>query len=169
MSIWRIEDPSKFIKQIQLVCDEDDNGCWIWPFGDGITNRPELMINRKRMTITRWILWAITGELQPVARHTCDVGLCCNPEHLIWGTYVDNNRDWRERKNNMIGPNNPNYKGKYSVTGEDHGRSKFTEDDVKEIRKQHLEGKSIYRLALNHGVQKRTISMIVRRITWKHI
>lgn len=120
--LWRMDKPDRFIKQIQLICDEDDNGCWIWPgclAWDG-DRRPSIKIGSNKMGITRWVLWVKTGEIQEMARHTCDVGCCCNPDHLIWGTAIDNGRDKAERGRAARGEKNP--------------KSKLTEKQVIEIR-----------------------------------
>lgn len=53
--------------------------------------------------------------------------------------------------------------------GEQHGRSKLTRDQVLEIRERRAEGSSMYRLALDYGVTKMTIRMIVERKTWRHV
>jgi hypothetical protein len=48
------------------------------------------------------------GEIlkKMVVRHTCDVGNCVNPEHLILGSQADNVRDMvmRDRLANQFGP-----------------------------------------------------------------
>lgn len=53
--------------------------------------------------------------------------------------------------------------------GEQHGRSKLLAEQVREIRMQHADGVSVYRLALTYEVTKMTIKMIVERRTWRHV
>jgi hypothetical protein len=76
-----------------------DNGCILW--SGQVTTRGDygkFWYNGKtdRAHIVSYIL-ANNGERPPVVRHTCDVSLCVNPEHLIAGTVLDNNRDMVER------------------------------------------------------------------------
>jgi hypothetical protein len=58
--------------------------------------------------------------------------------------------------------------GKKSQKGSTHGRSKLTEEQVKQIRKwATLESQDT--LAKHFGVNVSTISMIINRKTWKHV
>lgn len=56
-----------------------------------------------------WVTWvAHTGEELPassmeVMRHTCDVQLCVNPEHLIPGSQIENALDRKVRGRNGVG------------------------------------------------------------------
>lgn len=50
------------------------------------------------------------------------------------------------------------------------GNSRISEDDVRTIRKLHSTGKYSYQsLARIYGVSDKNISMLVRRVTWKHV
>jgi hypothetical protein len=54
--------------------------------------------------------------------------------------------------------------------GEDHGASKLTRQQVREIRRRYAaNGTTQARLAEEYGVHHTTISWIVNRKTWKHI
>lgn len=53
--------------------------------------------------------------------------------------------------------------------GEQHGRAKLTDEKVREIRRCHAVGTSMYRLAKDHGVSKRCIEGVVKRMTWRHV
>lgn len=161
MSLWRMDEPERFIEQIRWTCNEDKNGCWIWP-NPNCSNekRPLLRIDTKQMTAARWVLYAKTGELGEQARHTCDVGPCCNPDHLIWGTQEDNIRD-RVSRNRSAKNKNPHH-------GEANGSSKLTELDVIDIRKRH-NGEGTAALATEFQVSKGLICKIVRRDLWKNV
>jgi hypothetical protein len=57
----------------------------------------------------------------------------------------------------------------WSVRGEKHGRSKLSEDDVREIRRKHAAGYGLLELAWDYEVHHRTIHAIVRGETWSHV
>ena len=42
------------------------------------------------------------GVWPQVVMHSCDVPLCCNPSHLVGGTYADNNRDMAAKGRHAI-------------------------------------------------------------------
>ena len=79
----------------------DRNVCWEWK---GKVNkkdgRPYFTIQGKRRPAYVIVLELTTGILQTVdqvARHKCDNCICCNPNHLLWGTHQDNMNDMKER------------------------------------------------------------------------
>jgi hypothetical protein len=84
-----------------------------------------------------------------IVRHTCDNPPCVNPHHLILGTKKQNTGDMMDR-------------GRC-------GTAKLTESDVRTIRKLYASGKRQVSLAATYDVSRNTISLIVRRKTWKHI
>lgn len=53
--------------------------------------------------------------------------------------------------------------------GENHGLSKLTTAEVLEMRELYAAGVSMYRLAEDFEVSKRTAQLVVKRITWTHI
>lgn len=156
-------DTTELVEQVRAVCEIDANGCWLWHYAG--TDRewyPEIMIDRERHSVARWILMVTTGTTGPVARHTCDRPRCCNPEHLLWGTAKDNVHDaWSRGRRTAHMPS--------VVRGEDHHQARLTENDVRTIRERHAAGVSGYRLAKDYSVAKNTIYSIVRRTTWTHV
>ena len=88
-----------------------------------------------------------------VIRHTCDNPSCINPFHLKSGTHADNVQDRVDRGRSAI--------------GENHGRHKLTEDQVREIRERtDISGKEFAR---RFGVDKMVIYRIRDGRYWKHI
>lgn len=166
-------DLDQIVDQVRSVCEIDANGCWIWCYGGFDRDwYPEITIRRKRMSVARWLLEVTTGLTGPVARHTCDRMPCCNPEHLLWGSQADNVRDAFDRGRRTPAQPAParRVNRPYRLArGETHGRSKFTDDEVRAIRRLHGRGTTIYRLAKDYQVTKRCIQQIVRRETWQHL
>ena len=84
--------------------------------------------------------------------HKCDVPLCVRPNHLFIGTPKDNTQDMLR-------------KGR-AVRGEKASWSKIKEDDVRAIR---ASTESQRTLAKRYGMGQQSISLIKRRINWKHV
>lgn len=84
--------------------------------------------------------------------HKCDNTLCINPDHLFIGTLGDNNRDRHAKKRD--------------ARGESHGMSKLTESDVRMIRKSTATNAELCRQL---KVDARTISLVRRGETWRHV
>lgn len=165
-------DLARLVDQVRSVCEVHANGCWVWRYRGHLSDRyPEITINRTRKSVARRLLELTTGEVGDVARHRCDNPPCCNPDHLLWGTQSDNVHDALERGRR---PRRQERKPKPRTApalarGSRHGRARFTEPEVLAIRDMHSAGTSVYRIARDTGASKRTIQMIVTRITWTHI
>lgn len=74
--------------------------CWVWT---GVrTYRGDYGVIRneqgRKEGIHRVAFRLHYGYSPRVVRHSCDNGLCANPEHLLGGTQTDNVRDMMERK-----------------------------------------------------------------------
>lgn len=130
--------------------------CWEWPgmrneHGYGI-----FMRNGERIRAHRVAYEAHTG-MKPgrVLRHTCDNPPCCNPAHLLPGTFRDNSQDMVSRGR--------------SRKGRRHPQAKLDERAVVEMRQLHAGGVSLSELARRYSVSKSNVFQIVKRHTWTHI
>lgn len=96
--------------------------------------------------------------------HECDNRPCCNPAHLWLGTQADNMHDRDAKGRAYVG-------GPYSAArGEDSGRAKVTERDVREIRRLYASGTIGYRrLSQRYGVTPMAVKAIVTRKSWRHV
>lgn len=91
--------------------------------------------------------------------HACDNRACVNPDHIWVGTGKDNAND-RDSKNRH-----------WVQCGVKSWNARFTEGDVRNIRKQANEGgRGIQtRLAREYGAAKSTIRDIITGHTWAHV
>jgi len=86
--------------------------------------------------------------------HKCDNPKCCNPNHLFFGTHIDNNNDKVK-------------KGRQS-RGEKVNTAKLTECEVVKIRA--LKGvKSYKEIANTFNISTAYVGEIMRRESWSHI
>lgn len=142
------------------------NGCWKWL---GAT-----MKARSRPTkdwhgqwrnaagqheLTHRAAWRLfVGPIPSRGRvlHRCDNAQCCNPDHLYIGTQADNVQDMWDRGRAKPGVSR----------GADHGMSKLTEADVREIRKSD---EPALEIAARFGISKTQVYDIRKRRSWAHI
>ena len=89
-------------------------------------------------------------EKHEVTRHLCLQNLCCNQDHLVFGTSSENAID--------------------SVkTGQRNG-VKLDAEKVKTILKRYMGGEqNIQLLAIEYGVKDNTMRDVVNRKTWNHV
>lgn len=92
-----------------------------------------------------------------ISRHTCDHPWCINPNHLIPGTYADNNRDRSDRGRTA------------RIFGEKNHSSKLTNALIIIIRDRLSKGDSQRSIAKDYRVTHQCIGLIERRVNWKHI
>lgn len=149
----------RFMSKVNIP--DDQKGCWEWtgsrPSGRYGHFSPS---EGKAVKAHRWIYEAVMGIKIPdglVVRHICDNPPCVNPEHLTIGTVTDNNRD-RDRRGRGA-----------DRKGEKHPLSKLTAEDVLEIRKLNLLGRTHKELAEEFKIGRGQIGKIVRRENWSHI
>lgn len=100
------------------------------------------------------------GKAKRYARfvlHRCDNRKCCNPSHLFLGSMRTNQLDAYA-------------KGRKVQPKSEHSNAKLTSEQVRRIRKTYDSGGvKQTELAEAYGVSQRTISLVVRRETYKDI
>lgn len=85
-----------------------------------------------------------------VVRHTCDNPICCNPKHLVLGTHKDNMDDM-------------NTKGRCRyLSGENHGSTKFSDEQIKEIRRRCKAGESKTKLASEFSMSQSYVCLLAQ-------
>ena len=91
--------------------------------------------------------------------HHCDNKLCVNPNHLTVGTQKENVHD-------MLAKGRDNYQ---AILGESNGKSKLTDQQVREIRKLYVPGKITYaKVGELYGITGDAVRYVVTR-GWKHV
>lgn len=100
------------------------------------------------------------GEIPPglVVRHSCDNPPCCNPNHLLLGSQLDNMQDMVRRKRKKI-----------ILRGEASHTAKLTEEAVREIRRRVGAGETRTVLARELGVAIGTVGNAFAGRTWSHV
>lgn len=139
------------------------DGCWLWT---GATNNKGygMLNNRGKVSLAHRVSLElrngpIPGSLE--ALHKCDNPLCVNPAHLRLGTHKENMQDSKDKGRNSPPPLH---------CGESHWDCKLTESKVLDIRSRYAQGGITQRqLAEQFGVHLDTISLIIRRLTWRHL
>ncbi len=155
------KDIQRFWSKVKLPDLIGTDECWPWMAGCDNSGYGAFWFNGK-MTNAQRVAYMLT--LGPIPNelmvcHSCDNPPCCNPAHLFLGTQHDNVIDMMLKG-----------RGRYIThLGEHHGMSKLTANDVREIRLCYASGVSQRKLARIFDVNRRTISFVIKRITWKHI
>jgi len=152
------------------VDEQSKDECWEWKGGKYPNGYGRFWLRGVGVGAHR-IAYLINTGIDPVGLvvcHKCDNPSCVNPDHLFLGTYSDNTRDMiKKGRWSPAPPENRN-----PVQGDRHYRSKFTDDDIRDIRKFYdhgSRGRGIRALAKRYNVRPNTIYSIVHNLTWKHI
>jgi hypothetical protein len=135
-----------------------NSGCWEWTAALSTGGYGRLGVNGQSLAAHR-LAWQFT--IGPVPEglcvlHRCDNRRCVRPGHLYLGTYRDNARD-REMRGRS-----------HDRSGMHNGRARFTEDQVREIRRL-AETMPQYEVANRFDTTQARVSEMVRRTTWAHV
>jgi len=145
----------KFWSKVAVTSDHER--CWLWTAGKNKQGYGVAYWKGKGCSAHVVAFMLAGGVIKPrqVVRHKfCRNPSCCNPKHLLVGTYKDNSQDA------VLDGTWPH--------GESCGRSKLFESDVNAIRK--LKGQiTQVSLAKHFCVSAATIWAIQTRRSWKHI
>lgn len=152
----------RFWEKVDVRSDDE---CWDWqgyiaPMGYG-------MLNSGNKDSVPLYAHRVAYELEhgPIPKglfvcHHCDRRQCCNHHHLFVGSATDNAQDALR-------------KGRFDFThapkGEDNHKSKFTNSQIREIRRAYAKGETATHIASRYHVVRGTINFIVWRQTWKHV
>jgi len=127
--------------------------CWIYTGSKSGDGYGVVGIGRKSFRVHRVMFEGFVRKLQDeeLVCHTCDVPLCCNPDHLFAGSQSDNARD-REKK----GRSNRPY-------GKRHWNFKVSEDQKNEIISRRSNGETLTAIAKDYDISFQHVSAICKR------
>ena len=149
------------------------DGCWLWTASKDEKRYGHFGIGQRVCKAHRvaYELWNGPIPAGVLVRHKCDEPSCVNPEHLELGTNQDNvdDRQTRGRGRWATGKQHGTYTHPHIVQGQNNGRSKLTDDDVREIRILRGFGFIYKELGKMYNIHPEVSARICRRDVWKHI
>lgn len=139
-------------------CPELGN-CWVWTAGINAWGYGQFHLDGQDIGAHRAAYTLMIDDIPEglFVLHKCDRTTCVRPSHLFIGNDADNAAD-RVRKGRNRGG-----------VGARNANAKFTDADVIDVRAAHAAGTRPMVLARQYGVGRKTISRIVRRISWRHL
>lgn len=151
-----------FWSKIEITSSVKD--CWNWAGAKKPSGYGNVRINSEYKLAHRVAFTIHNGEIPPgfIVCHICDNPSCCNPSHLMLGTYKSNAVDMLIK--------NRQKKPEAASRGINNGMSKLNDKKVSEIRSLHAsKTANQHQLAQNYGVSKSVIGSILRNKTWRHV
>lgn len=135
---------------------EPNSGCWLWLGGIAGNNGYASIARKSGTRMVHKIMYEIHKGIVPPGkevRHTCDVPICVNPDHLLLGTHADNMRDASLRKRFP------------DRSGARNNLARLTEQQVREIRSSAVGSNTLARL---YSVDRTLIWQIRTGKVWKN-
>jgi hypothetical protein len=150
-------EPARYLEEV--VLNHASDACLTWPYAIGIGGYGRMVLNGKRVTVSRLVCERIHGAPPSNdyhAAHSCGKGhlACVSPTHLSWKTRQENMADMEKHGTRLKGSRLK------------HAR--LTEDDIRAIRAEY-EGHRRKEIASHYGVTPSTISKIIERSRWAHV
>lgn len=149
----------KFWSRVNKKGPED---CWEWT---GAKNKGygQLNVNGKTSKAHRVSYEIHKGPIAPgkgyhgtVVKHSCHNRSCVNPTHLTAGTQRENLEEMTSSGRRARGSSN--------------GKSKLTEEIVREIRRRYIKGQITQaELGKEFGVTGSLVSLVLRGKIWTHV
>lgn len=109
-------------KILKHIIVDEATGCWIWQKSCNSAGYGQLTENGKYWLAHRYSFTCVKGEINPglLLRHTCHNTKCCNPEHVIQGTNLENYYDSLENHKAA----DAKRRSKWSVNGKEYSTCK---------------------------------------------
>lgn len=141
-----------------------ESECWLWTASVfSLNGYPRFWMNGRSVGAHRASWELSNGAEIPKGMfvcHSCDNPLCVNPAHLWVGTHKQNMLDMVGKGRSYTGgPKSP-------ASGERCARSKLTEAQVKEIRREYELGATQAALSVKFNTTHANVHFIVTRKTW---
>ena len=149
-----LSEKDRFFKRVGKL----DSGCWLW-LGSLNTGYGQFRRDDGSIVLAHRFSYVLHNENAVdglVVMHKCDTPRCVNPDHLMLGTQAENVKDMHIKGRAK----------KRCLNGVDHGMSKLTETQVREIRDSKETGPAI---AQKMGISTTTVYDVRNRRIWKHV
>lgn len=166
-----VTDERLYQKFLTLIDQRFPVECWEWKGSKGSKGYGLLCLSSYQEKAHRFSYRyhsqkRITSNL--LVCHKCDNPSCVNPAHLFLGTPNDNVQDMVKKKRHAHGPKHS--KAHQNIhSGSLNGRSKLTEEDVREILDLRKHGLSCHEISVVFNIHKSSIKKIAAGETWGHL
>lgn len=154
--------PAEYIERLRVrfeshVCPEPMSGCHLWTGAFGTAGYGTTSVGNRNANAHRVAYELYIGPIAPgmFVCHKCDIRPCVNPQHLFLGTNSDNMADMVRKER--------------AATGERNGHSRFSEEQVIEIRRMVSCGASRSAVARRLGTNRVRVAAIARGDSWGHV
>jgi len=133
-----------------------ENECWEWlgycqSYGK-VHYQHKLWLAHR---LAHFLTYGCILTKQQCVCHMCDNPKCCNPKHFFIGSQADNRADCVIKQR--------------QAKGETNSQTKLSADNVIRLRNMFAEGVSKHALSREFGINRKTVTDIVRRNIWKHV
>lgn len=151
----KIRNPSRFLKRVSEITP-NERGCLIWSGAKDGNGYGTLQYRKRTFLAHRYAYEQHIGAIPAgmLVCHRCDTPPCVNTEHMFLGTLQDNMDD-RNSKSRQ-------------AKGERGGRTKISEQAVREIKANH-KNVSALELAARFGISRCQVYVIRSGLSWRHI
>ena len=151
-----------------------DSGCWEWRGANNGRGYGSIHLKNwdwpeSIIQVHRLIYQLCVDEIPEglCVLHRCDYPPCCRPDHLFLGTGADNITDkvvkGRQAKGQSVRANHEHLKGEVIVT------SRFTADQVMEMRRREAAGEHPAVIAADFGTSPTYVVAVARGDCWAHL
>jgi hypothetical protein len=172
---------------LQNTVLDADTGCMNWQHYKNADGYGRMSFNRKVISAHRFSYKLFIGDIPEglIVRHKCHNPPCCNPNHLLIGTQLDNIQDMvnagRHLSPKKKKPKPPHFSALISAKQKEYwarvkeqgivrmSSNKLNEDTVKYIRQRAKEGIAAKEMALEYEMTPHAIRHIINRKTWRHV
>lgn len=131
--------------------------CWLWIGALTKADYGAVRRNKKTVYTHRYVLETLGHDLtNKVVLHTCDMPMCCNPDHLKIGTHADNVTDKVSKDRHVKG-------------SACNLATVLDEDKVRSIKQDFKAGLSNKNIALKYNIDPTLVSKIKNNHAWSHV